>query len=526
MVVCAALASAPRAAAADGEPIAWRACGGGFDCARFAVPLDYDDRGGKSIELALIRLPATDQDARIGSLFANPGGPGASGVEFVRAWARGLADEVRAKFDIVGWDPRGIGESSPVSCNDNLKALISIDLAPDSEAEFDAFAREQRSLNELCAARHGDILPHLGTNDVARDLDRMRQAVGDPGLTYVGYSYGTEIGQAYAALFPGNVRAMVLDGAVDLAQDPDTRTLVQAAGFERALANFLADCAERSCIEGYADPAEGVRELLRRADAGPIPARTADRPAREGEAFYGLITPLYQRLAWGILGRAISEALEGDASRLVQLTDTYFDRQRDGRYSNQFEANLAVNCVDQAATKLPTTWPAYQESAARFALTAPTFGAYVANGLFCDRWGAKPDPLGPASGYSGPPLVVVSTTGDPATPYEWGAAVAEQLGASLITFGGEGHTAYGRDDCVDGLVNAYLLRLETPGTARCGSDAPVPESVEARPPATSPALDPGGRSPAAALVVALALALVAAFAGVAFWAKWRRDGRI
>ena len=459
-------------------PLAWRGCGGGFECATLVVPRDYDQPAAETISLALIRLPAADKARRIGSLFANPGGPGGSGIEFVRAWARSLDNGIRDRFDIVGWDPRGIGESTPIICHDNLQALTSADPAPDSAAEFDALAAEYRAFATACGARHGDLLAHLGTLDVARDLDGLRDAVGDEKLTYLGYSYGTEIGQAYAQLFPAKIRAIVLDGAVDLAQDPDQRALVQAAGFERALTNFLADCRKRDCIADHGDPGEAVKELLRRVDAGPLPARGVDRQAREGDVFLGLITPLYQRAAWDLLGRAIEEALDGDAGRLVKLADQYLGRHGDGTYGNEQEANFAVNCVDSGPSNLPTDWERFQREAARFATISPSFGAAVANGLTCANWPATPTPLGPVTGYAGPKLLVVSTTSDPATPYEWGANVAAQLGATLLTFGGDGHTAYTQDSCVDAIVDAYLIDLKLPASdPRCGNDEPIPAPV-------------------------------------------------
>lgn len=492
-------------AAAQGT-ISWSKCGGRFECATFTVPLDYADPSGTQIDLALIRQPARDPAKRVGSLLTNPGGPGGSGVDFVRAWAGSLSSDITDRFDIIGFDPRGVGESTPIVCHDNLKAWVAADPSPDSQSEWDTLARETEAFADGCAAKHSALLPFLGTKNVARDMDRMRAALGDAKLTYLGYSYGTVIGQVYADMFPGNVRAMVLDGAVDLALSTDDRTLTQIAGFDRALEAFIANCNRTNCrLESLGGAARAVDDLFRKAEEAPIPSKSADRPAGPGEVLIGLIEPLYSASRWSSLERAIEAGLGGDGSRLVQLTDSYLQRDPGGGYANVQEANVAVNCVDQELSKLPTRFADFPAAAARFAQTAPRFGPAVATGLTCAFWAAKPDALAPPRAAGVPPILVVSTSGDPATPYEWGVAVSKQLpGAVLLSYGGEGHTVYGgRDGCIDKAVNRYLVELTAPapGTA-CGNASAIPAAVptESATPAApgsnaSPAPSPAGTQP-------------------------------
>jgi pimeloyl-ACP methyl ester carboxylesterase len=487
--------TAPAATSAQ-SGLVWTNCGGGFQCATLMVPVDYTSPGGHQLGLSVIRKPARDQANRIGSLLTNPGGPGGSGVEFTRYWANILDGGIRDHFDIVGFDPRGVGESSPVICHDSLQDYIGADPSPDTQAEWDALAAESKRFADACAQKHGALLPFLGTKNVARDMDRLREALGDARLNYVGYSYGTEIGQVYADLFPGRIRAMVLDGAVNLAEPSDERTLTQIVGFEDALNAFLAKCREDKCrLTKRGDPGEAVDELFKKAEAAPIPSKSADRAAGPGEVLIGLITPLYSEQGWPQLERAIEAGLNGDGSLLVRLTDDYLSRESNGDYANSQETNLAVNCVDQEPTALPKAFNEYAAAAARFAQVAPRLGPAAANGLYCAYWAAKPDPIGPVRAQGIPPIVVVSTSGDPATPYAWGVAVSRQLpGAVLISYGGEGHTVYGggQDDCVDEAVDAYLLELKVPSPDTvCGDPEKVRATSAAPTPTTAPSPAPG-----------------------------------
>lgn len=528
MVLLPLLAMGRSGSARAAGSVVWKGCGDGFDCATLQVPLDYNDTTKGTIGLALIRQPAADQGKRIGSLLTNPGGPGGSGVDFVREWAPSLDSSITARFDIVGFDPRGVGASAPIDCHANLQAYIAADPTPDTPQEFTQLQQASRAFDDACASKYGDVLPYLGTKNVARDLDRLREALGDDKLTYLGFSYGTEIGQVYAGMFPQKVRAMVLDGAVDLSLDPEQGALTQAQGFERALQNYIADCVAKKCALQQRGGAEAaIDQVMAKAEAAPIPSKSADRPAGPGETLLGIIAPLYAPNGGPALTLAITRALDGDGSMLVTLADTYLERKPDGTYPNITETNLAVNCLDSARPPAPADFAAYQVLAARYAQASPHFGASLAADFSCEYWAAKPDPIGPADAAGAPPIVVVSTTGDPATPYEWGQAVAKQLKSGvLITNNGEGHTAYGQNSCVDGAVNAYLLALKAPTNgATCGesvaASAPgkpgAPAQTNQRAPSEPDATTEVRRS--AAVLAAIALAIGALVA----WLRWGRN---
>jgi pimeloyl-ACP methyl ester carboxylesterase len=459
------------------ESINWSGCigGNGFDCALYDVPLDYDAPDGATITLAVRRLPASDEDERIGVLFANPGGPGGSAIEILSGWARALPSEIRDRFDIILFDPRGVGQSSPLVCHSNIQRLIGLDPYPETDADWKAIEDATKFHTSECAAAGGDILPHLGTRNVARDMDRLRAAMGEEKLSYLGYSYGTVIGQVYADLFPQNVRAMVLDGAVDVTLPDRQQALEQTLGFEAAFHRYVTDCTARQCIPG--DPLTTIKELVAEAEDEPIPSSRGDRPLGDGEAVYAIIGSLYSRLSWPLLTLSLNAALDGDGSGLLLLVDAFVGRQPDGSYNNSTEANSAVNCLDYETDRDPLY---HRQVTAEFARVAPFFGPATGQlGLYCAYWQADPEPLSRPRASGAPPIVVIGTTGDPATPYKWAVSLAEQLESGvLLTNDGEGHTAYrSSNDCIDDAVNAYLIDLQTPadGTTCGGAGiAPAP----------------------------------------------------
>jgi pimeloyl-ACP methyl ester carboxylesterase len=467
--------------------IDWDECGQ-IQCAKFDVPLDYNDAGGKTIELSLIRIPARDQDRRLGVLMANPGGPGASANDFVKLWRVLLAGEIRDRFDIVSFDPRGVGESTPIACHDNLQELVAVDPDPDTDAEWQAAKAASKEFADACAAKYADILPHVGTKNVARDMDAIRAALGEDRVNYIGYSYGTSLGAVYADMFPGHIRAMVLDGGTDLSLGFEDVNRTQMIGFERAFQAYLDDCDAKDCaISKEKDARDYVDEVIAAAEKAPIPADSEDRPAGPGEVELGIISAMYSKLTWGALTRALQDAHGGDGSGLVKLTDNYLQREGNGDYSNLIEANAAVNYVDSECPKNPE---AYRELGEEFAKHAPTFGRSAAtSGLSCAYWKAKPDPVETPQGKGAPPIVVIATTNDPATPYEWGMALSEQLESGvLVTHRGEGHTIYAQGNaCIDAVVNEYLLNLAVPAAGTtCGNGPPPPGQQPAPTPSTAP----------------------------------------
>lgn len=463
-------ASATATASAGGTgSLTWTDCGPSFECATLAVPLDYTHPAGRKISIALVRLPAADPAKRIGALVVNPGGPGGSGVEFVESSAEGLfSQELRDHFDIVGFDPRGVGDSTAVECVNGpaLDRLNALDPTPETPAERLALIDGAKEFVAACTKNSGDLLPFMSTADAARDMDRLRAALGEARLTYLGFSYGTYLGTVYAALFPTRVRALVLDGAVDPAQSFDQRNEAQAAGFARALNAFLDDCKTRPACAFYngGKPADAFDALMRRIDSEPLPAvAIADkRPVGAGEAFTGVLAALYAQAAWPALAQGLALAQRGDGSVLLLLADSYNQRQPDGSYKNVAAANNAVNCLDNV---VPTDVRAYDAMVPALERVAPRFGAAIAySGLSCAFWPVHPArDTGAIAAAGAPPILVVGTTGDPATPYQWAVNLAGELESGvLLTRKGEGHTAYGESPCIERHVDRYLISLDVP----------------------------------------------------------------
>ncbi|MFA7248852.1 MAG: alpha/beta hydrolase [Dehalococcoidia bacterium] len=496
--------------------IAWSPCGARLQCGTVRVPLDYAAPGDRQIEIAVARQVARDPARRIGALLTNPGGPGASGVDFVRGWAAALAPEVQDRFDIVGFDPRGIGRSTPaLQCHDQIQQLVAQDPNPATPAAWAEVQRTMRAFADLCAARAGDLLPHLGSLDVVRDMDRIREALDEDRVSYFGYSYGTVLGALYADQFPERLRAVVLDGPVAFGRSADDLALTQAVGFERELERYLEDCRAKRCAlaAGNADPRAAIDSLLARSRERPIPAASADRPAGPGETLLAMVSALYGPWSWPALTRAVQQGLDGDGSGLIRLADRYLDRSGNG-YPNSFEMNAALNCVDYAYNRDPAHYVAL---AAEFAREAPHFGPSNATGtLICAYWAAPPKPIGIPRATGAPPLLVVAATHDPATPLAWALDVRRELASAvLLKREGDGHTSYASGNaCVDGAVNRYLVGLAVPEDgAVCGTEiaprAPSePPSTRSPAGADAPAYAGRGVPFAAVLLVAIGCVVV------------------
>lgn len=457
------------------QELDWTSCDAG-ECATAQVPLDYADPSGESIGIALARSAATDGDP-IGSLLLNPGGPGASGIDFLQQ-AKGLVSkDVQAKYDLVAFDPRGVQRSSPVDCVDDsqLDELIAFDPDYSTDAGIQHVIDVYGDLGAACLDRTGPVLAHVDTVSAARDLDVIRSALGDDQLHYLGFSYGTELGATYAALFPTTVGRMVLDGALPPTLTPDEAAEGQAAGFEGALRAYVTDCQGGSDCPLTGSVDEGmaqVRRLLDRARANPLPTNT-DRDLTGSLAFYGIALPLYSQDSWGYLTQALQAAIsKGDGSVLLQLADIYSDREQDGSYStNQMVAFNAINCADSPHDTAPD-FDAMRAEAAQIDEVAPTVGSFFGYGdVVCAKWPVPAAPeLDDYTAQGAPPIVVVGTTNDPATPYRWSEQLADLLSTGvLLTYEGEGHTAYGSsNDCIAGAVDTYLLGGDAPAAGtRC-----------------------------------------------------------
>ncbi|MFB7029380.1 MULTISPECIES: alpha/beta hydrolase [unclassified Streptomyces] len=453
----------------------WRDCGvEGFQCATLKVPLDYAKPEAGEIELAVSRVRATGPGKRIGSLLVNPGGPGGSAVGYLQGYAGiGYPAPVRARYDMVAVDPRGVARSEPVECltGPGMDAYTQVDQTPDDAAETDALGAAFKEFADGCAQRSGKVLPHVSTVETARDMDVLRAVLGDERLNYVGASYGTFLGATYAELFPGRVGRLVLDGAMDPSLPALDLNRDQTAGFETAFRAFAADCvAKADCPLGTGSvPAAGeaLKKFFRAVDAEPLPTGES-RKLGESLATTGVIAAMYDEGAWPQLREALTQAKGGQGAGLLALADSYYEREPDGEYANLMAANAAVNCLD-----LPAAYRGPADAAKAvpsFEKASPVFGAGLAwAALNCTYWPS------PAAGRphritaeGAAPILVVGTTRDPATPYKWAESLAGQLSSgTLLTYEGDGHTAYGRgSDCVDTAINTYLLEGTPPADGK------------------------------------------------------------
>lgn len=444
------------------QEIKWSNCGNA-ECATVTAPLDYSNPdNGKTITLALTRYKA-EGDA-IGTLFVNPGGPGASGISYADSIAASWSSDVLDNFDIVGWDPRGVGESTAVDCLtdaelDEVISAWSDYLTAEGLAESE---REAKEVADKCEAKSGELLPYIGTTSTARDLDMLRHLVGDPRLYYYGASYGTSIGATYADLFPENTGRLVLDGAVDLSVPTSEADYLQVLGFERAARKYVEQC-DRDCPLSGSDDEKmrQIQDFLDSLDNKSLPTSDPDRPLTKTLAVYGVILPLYIS-EYDYLSMALDEAMNNnDGSLLLYLADIYNDRNEDGTYAdNSNEAFWSINCADY----LPTSVEKAQENGRRLEKESLAFGSALSGTDICGAWPYHPqsDPKVPeAKGAA--PILVVGTENDPATPYEWAQNLAKQLESGhLLTWkGGEGHVAYTRGSkCIDETITNFLLTGE------------------------------------------------------------------
>lgn len=464
----ASTATSPPARAGGEGALEWSECGE-IECATLTVPLDHDRPGTETIDLALARRPA-DGEA-IGVLMTNPGGPGVPGKPLVANADAYFGASLLERFDIVSWDPRGVGDSTAVDCVDNLDFFYATDMSPDDQAEVDAALANAQRLVAGCEERSGDLLPYLSTRATVRDMDLIREALGEEQISYLGFSYGTYIGALYAEAFPDRVRAMVLDGAVDPSLSFEQLSIDQAEGFDAALGAFLDDCARRDCDFGGDDPRASFESLMQAIDDEEQFARVAgeERALGPGEADLGVANALYAgEIGWGALEEALRTAAQGDGSNLLELADAYTGRRPGGEYSNQTEAFYAIGCLDAPAVGRDDL----ARVAGEVAVAAPYFGASTTwLSAPCAVWPvpavAQPAPV---RAPGAPPILVIGTSNDPATPLRWAEGLAGQLESGvLLVYEGEGHTAYARgSECIDGAVDTYLLDLDPPpDSTRC-----------------------------------------------------------
>ncbi len=467
--------------AADLQPfytqvLRWRACDGGFQCATAKAPMNWKDPAQASIDLALIRHPATNGKP-LGSLLVNPGGPGASGVDFIKSSLGYAVDStLESNYDIVGFDPRGVGSSSAVDCGGPavLDRFIYgiVPGTPGSDSWIAAAEQENGRFGQDCLDHTGPLLQYIDTVSAAHDLDLLRAVLGDTKLNYLGYSYGTFLGATYADLYPKKTGRLVLDGALDPATSDFDVTLTQAKGFESAFRAYLKDCLNRKgCpFRGSVDQAmETTHQLLQRLQANPIPGDDG-RELGANTMFSAIILPLYNRDNWSYLDKLFDDVRQGGTSVAFQLADSYNDRSPSGTYdSNETEAFTAINCLDYVTD---ANVDDMRKQAAELAAAAPVFGPVMSwGGTTCAKWpfaGTRDRVAIHADGSA--PILVVGTTNDPATPYVWARNLAQELqNGHLITRKGEGHTGYNKGNaCVNSAVDGFFVKGTVPATdPRC-----------------------------------------------------------
>ena len=444
----------------------------GFTCAKVKVPLDYSNPGGETIEIAVKKRAASGKS--VGSLFINPGGPGGSGIQLAEVSGDYFSKNLTGSYDVVGFDPRGVGSSTAVDCLSD--AELDAERAGANKPAASAVTTVERAqkMNTACESKTSTpgLLDHIDTISAARDLDILRAVDGQQTLTYLGLSYGTYLGATYAALFPGTTGRLVLDGAVDPSLSFEDLNLGQAKAFEASLRTYVENCqSSKGCpLSGDVDSGVSqIREFLESVKTAPVPTSDDKRPLTYDLAVSGVLGAMYQTQLWPALSQALTQAMGSsgarDGSGLLMIADAFASRQADGSYAgNDSEAIMAVNCLDFPVQGDEASW---EESAAAIKEASPTFGSQLLySSAYCQGWGhtssvSKREKI---TAPDTPPILVVGTTGDPATPYAWSEALAEQLeSGQLLTWKGDGHTAYGRsNDCVKDAVDAYLLNGTTP----------------------------------------------------------------
>lgn len=444
------------------RPITWKPCITGFEdgdeCGTMKVPFDYSNPSIGEFTLHLRRHPAQVPEERIGSLLVNPGGPGFGGIFLAEQASSYYSSAITDHFDIVAWDPRGTGESTPfVDCIDNYDEYFAVDPTPSTPEEKQAGIDITKKFVEACQAKSGKILPYISTNNSVRDMESIRRALGEDKISYFGFSYGSELGATWATMFPDTVRVAVLDGAADPTADAIQGGLQQAAGFEKELNTFLEKCSKNvECdFRNNGKAGEAFDALVKSIDAKPVFVSKDRTPVNLAVLYTGVSEAMYSSSMWHELEGALADLQKGKGKGILSLNDQYFERKGDGTYGNELEAFNAISCIDDPG---PKTVEEADKWTPEFLKVAPRLGPSFAGGYSCVFWPAKPDYRIKITGKGAGPILVVGTTGDSATPLESSRKMAETLeDGRLIVNNANRHTGYGSNDCVTSAVDDYLI---------------------------------------------------------------------
>jgi pimeloyl-ACP methyl ester carboxylesterase len=444
--------------------LVWGACGGPFECAELRVPIDHARPDAGSLTLALARRPAEQPAERLGVLIVNPGGPGISAISHLRSSAARYGSELREHFDLVAFDPRGTGSSTPLDCHESLVGYFASDPTPETDEKWASAVAAARALADECASKHAALLPFMGTRDSARDMELVRAALGEEQIAYLGFSYGTALGASYASLYPERVRAMVLDGAIEPSFDLLAFAREQAVAVEGALSAYDAVAVTK----GW-HGVDVLEAVTARAEATPIPGGgEPGRVARASDILYGSVEALASPDAWHSLASALGAAQAGDGAPFIRLSDRYFQRGADGVSALRVEAQLAVLCADLHG---PVSLEAYRDAIPDIQRASPHVGvANLMSLLPCAFWPEPAEPSGELRAEPGPPILVVAGSRDPLTPAIWGVRLSERLGGSArLDVESDVHTAYGNGgECTRRIVERVFVARELPESpARC-----------------------------------------------------------
>lgn len=436
------------------QSLTWKSCYTSYQCATLVVPVDYENIGKEVFHLQVLRHQATKPGSRIGAIVVNPGGPGGSGVDYAYGATEIVSTEINQRFDIVGFDPRGVASSEPFRCLDDKATdqYLASDGKADTPAQQAELINSSKVFAESCAKVAGSRLGHYSTLETAKDMELLRRALGEPKLNFLGKSYGTYLGTLYAALYPQYVGRFVLDGAIDPNVSIKEQNLVQAKGFDLALADFLKQSKKITLKD--------ITTLITTAESHPL-VSSSGRKLTPALIMIAIASSLYDNVeGWPELTAALLAAKnKNNPLPLLDLSDGYTNRDKSGHYQdNQNDISQVISCLDWKDSR---SFAQMKADSAKFAQQAPIFGPFLAYaGLPCDYWQAPPvTPTMPLTKIAAPPILIIGVTKDPATPYQWAQALHNDFPDSiLLTLVGEGHTGHNRgNSCIDSQVDKYFL---------------------------------------------------------------------